>query len=107
MNVDTIIDGAVRTHALDQVASVLRMMHAQADRPTAMHKGMRMALSSALDRVLLMQQTTVVEPNFSAALYAASHELLELLDTAITHGHLPTWQARRRDLCKRLKDLES
>lgn len=56
-----IIEGAAesvataRTEALDEVLSMLEELHIKAQKPTPLEKGMRMAIGSAMDRVLAMK----------------------------------------------------
>lgn len=56
-----IIEGAAesvataRTEALDEVLLMLEELHSKAQKPTSLEKGMRMAIGSAMDRVLAMK----------------------------------------------------
>jgi hypothetical protein len=56
-----IIEGAAesvataRTEALDEVLAMLDELHIKAQKPTPLEKGMRMAIGSAMDRVLAMK----------------------------------------------------
>lgn len=56
-----VIEGAAesvaraRSEALDEVLAMLEELHSKVGKPTPLEKGMRMALGSAMDRVLAMK----------------------------------------------------
>jgi hypothetical protein len=60
-----VIEGAAekvseaRNEALDDVLKMLEELHAKVQKPTPLEKGMRMAIGSAMDRVIAMKTPNV------------------------------------------------